>query len=1072
MTTHPATTVLERVRMRGRPAAGPAACVVRGQARFTVLTPRLLRLEWSATGAFEDRGTFAFPTRYGPVPPFTARDEGGTLVLDTGALTLRYMPGAGPFTPENLQIAFTLNGAPRTWQPEQPDTGNLRGTRRTLDGAPGDVTLDPGLLSRDGWTLFDDSRAVLYDPADGWVHPQRAHETQDWYFFGYGHDYRAALADYTRFGGAVPLIPRFVLGAWWSRFWAYSAADLEALVQDFAAHDLPLDVLVIDMDWHTPHAWTGYTWNRELFPDPAGFLKWVHDRGLRVTLNLHPAEGVQRFEEIYERFAAALGQDTSQGAPVAMRISDPEFVRHYFELLHHPMEEQGVDFWWMDWQQGDVSELPGLDPLGWINHLHFNDSRRRGLRPMLYSRWGGLGNHRYYIGFSGDTFALWSALQFLPYFTATASNVCYGWWSHDIGGHFGPDEPELYARWVQFGALSPCLRLHSTNDPAAERRPWAFPGPVFEAAQAAFHWRYALVPYLYTMARAASDTGIALCRPMYYDSPEDGSAYVARYQYYLGDAMIAAPIVHPAEAATGLAPADVWLPAGTWIDYQTGETFDGPRWVRLVGDLRRMPMLLRAGAILPLAAPAPTTDAIPQDQLILTVFPGEHGTFRLYEDDGTTEAYLQGQAEWTPIEMQTQGGRRCAITIGPVEGHCAALPPTRAYEIRLEGTHAPATVHVNGVEHENWSYDPETLRTTVAVPAQDKRTPLTVVVESTGALSALGPLRNTTVVAADVARLLAAAVPTTEGPALLDAVLALDVQTPGWADALARLGGPFAQVREYVAPEEAARTLGTLIVAAPADGSAYDLDLTWTLHDQGRATPYPARHSGATGPLILDAPFAFGGAARPLRWTVEATITWRGVTWTTRHRSASLFPSIPAWQAAIFNREQQRVAPEAVVDAAGRLTGALPWQPFVQDAAEVPALTAAYGLFLAEPVRAQLEAGDPLAAYAVTSIVSPDAREAVIGFRAGGPVRVFVNGAEVAQAPAPSETEPMHAPPGHIARRTVPVPLRAGTNMLVIRLDADPARAWWAFAVGAALLGPDDLPLAGVEYVLPPIAPA
>ena len=128
MTTHPATTVLERVRMRGRPAAGPAACVVRGQARFTVLTPRLLRLEWSATGAFEDRGTFAFPTRYGPVPPFTARDEGGTLVLDTGALTLRYTPGAGPFTPENLQIAFTLNGAPRTWQPEQPDTGNLRGT--------------------------------------------------------------------------------------------------------------------------------------------------------------------------------------------------------------------------------------------------------------------------------------------------------------------------------------------------------------------------------------------------------------------------------------------------------------------------------------------------------------------------------------------------------------------------------------------------------------------------------------------------------------------------------------------------------------------------------------------------------------------------------------------------------------------------------------------------------------------------------------------------------------------------------------------------------------------------------
>jgi hypothetical protein len=281
-------------------------------------------------------------------------------------------------------------------------------------------------------------------------------------------------------------------------------------------------------------------------------------------------------------------------------------------------------------------------------------------------------------------------------------------------------------------------------------------------------------------------------------------------------------------------------------------------------------------------------------------------------------------------------------------------------------------------------------------------------------------------------------------------------------------------VREYITPEEAARTLGALIVAAPADGSAYDLDVTWTLYDQGQATPYPARHGGATETLILDAPFAFSGAARPLRWTVEARITWRGATWITRRAGATLFPAIPAWQAAVFNREEQRVAPEAVVDATGRLTGDLTWQPWVQDAAEVPALTAPYGLFLAEQIRADLEAGKPMAAYAVTTVISPDEREAVIGFQAGGPVRVFVNGTEVAQAPAPAaagETEPMHAPPGRIAQRTVPVPLHAGPNTLVLHLDADPARAWWSFALGAALLDRADLPLAGVEYTLPPIAP-
>ena len=128
------------------------------------------------------------------------------------------------------------------------------------------------------------------------------------------------------------------------------------------------------------------------------------------------------------------------------------------------------------------------------------------------------------------------------------------------------------------------------RDPLAERRPWAYPPDVAQAAHAAFHWRYRLIPYLYTMARVAHDTNLALCRPMYYEHPEEDAAYAARYQYYFGDQMIAAPIVHPADPATGLAAADVWVPAGTWIDYQTKESIAGPRWVRLVGDLNRLPM--------------------------------------------------------------------------------------------------------------------------------------------------------------------------------------------------------------------------------------------------------------------------------------------------------------------------------------------------------------------------------------------------------------------------------------------------------------------------------------------------
>ena len=179
--------------------------------------------------------------------------------------------------------------------------------------------------------------------------------------------------------------------------------------------------------------------------------------------------------------------------------ADPQFMQAYFKLLHHPYERMGVDFWWIDWQQGEQTKVPGLDPLWWLNHLHWTDMERnpdRGdKRPLIFSRWGGLGNHRYPMGFSGDTYCNWSSLAFQPYFTATAGNVGFAYWSHDIGGHQpGPVAPELYTRWVQFGALSPALRTHTTKNPAAERRIWEFPEEHFRAMRDAFHLRYELLP--------------------------------------------------------------------------------------------------------------------------------------------------------------------------------------------------------------------------------------------------------------------------------------------------------------------------------------------------------------------------------------------------------------------------------------------------------------------------------------------------------------------------------------------------------------------------------------------------
>jgi alpha-glucosidase (family GH31 glycosyl hydrolase) len=534
------------------PVADPRAMVIFGHARFTILTPQMIRMEWAADGKFEDHASLLFINRKLPPPQFSSSTEGigglKHLLIKTSRLDLRYSPAPdsdGKFTGKNLVITFELNGKPVTWRAGQADTGNLMGTTRTLDEARGDKTkepIQPGLVSRDGWTVVDDSTRPLFDSADfsfsqgeqstwPWVILRPPGDRQDWYFLGYGHEYRQALSDYVQVAGRIPLPPRFAFGTWWSRYWAYSDQELDDLVQGFHENDTPLDVLVIDMDWHptfgmnfsrldqSGHAvgWSGYTWNNLLFPDPQMFLQHIHDEGLKVTLNMHPASGVQPWEGAYPAMARAMGIDPATKQYVPFDITNKKFASNYMSLLHHPLEDEGINFWWLDWQQEAHTSTAGVNPTWWLNYVHFTDQEREGKRPLLFHRWGGLGNHRYQIGFSGDTISVWESLAFQPWFTATSANVAYAYWSHDIGGHMpGTVGPELYTRWVQFGAFSPILRTHTTKNPESERRIWAYPEPYSGVMRKTFQLRYALQPYIYTEARRTYDTGVAFFAPLYY----------------------------------------------------------------------------------------------------------------------------------------------------------------------------------------------------------------------------------------------------------------------------------------------------------------------------------------------------------------------------------------------------------------------------------------------------------------------------------------------------------------------------------------------------------------------------
>lgn len=541
--------------------ASPDAVVQVEHLRITVLTSRLLRIEYSPTGTFEDRPSQAFWYRRQPVPEFGVIQTEDQLQITTYQLQLIYKPGQ-PLSADTLSI--TLREQDRTWHYGEADADNLMGTYRTLDTIDGTVPLEPGLVSRAGWVVVDDSRSLVFDDR-GWITPREAGAgSLDVYFFGYGQDYQAALADFRKIAGPVPLLPKWVLGNWWSRYWEYSHAELTGLIEDFEAHDIPLSVCIIDMDWHitktgnASDGWTGYTWNRELFPDPPATIAFMHAHGLKTSMNLHPARGIFPHEEQYSAFARWMGIDPASKEPIPFDIAAPHFTRAYFELLHHPHEAIGVDFWWMDWQQGQKSKMAGLDPLYWLNHLHFYDlarpvtsatqrasdstdhpspitSQPTPKRSFIFSRWGGLGNHRYPIGFSGDTIISWGSLAFQPNFTSTAANVGYGWWSHDIGGHFGGiEDPELYTRWVQYGLLSPILRLHSTKNRFHERRPFGWDAETLRLTRHAMQLRHRFIPYLYTMSWRDHTAAEPPIRPMYHLYPDQEEAYFTPDQYTFG----------------------------------------------------------------------------------------------------------------------------------------------------------------------------------------------------------------------------------------------------------------------------------------------------------------------------------------------------------------------------------------------------------------------------------------------------------------------------------------------------------------------------------------------------------
>jgi hypothetical protein len=487
--------------------------------------------------------------------------------------------------------------------------------------------------------------------------------------------------------------------------------------------------------WHKKNDWSGFTFDGHLFPAAADSMGFLKANGLGITLNVHDASGINVWEDKFPQLVQALGLPAGT-TKVPMNLVNATVAYAVEDIVIGDLiNDKKVDFMWIDWQQGgDQGGMTGgkQNPTIWLNHLRCTDRHRVGdtNRGLVLARWGGLGGHRYQVGFSGDVSELsWGAMSYQPYFSATASNVGHGFWSHDIEGP--PEDEELYTRWIQVGALSGVMRSHDRGMSAGGCangasfgcsivEVWNVPQApgVFnmEANRLALRVREELVPYIYTHHRAAFDTGAGLILPMYYLWPEANAAYAMdglgnNVQYMFGSNILVSFVTQSSNPPiSGVNPGTAWkatwLPAGQWYDVQSGvltTVADDATWVNKSYALTEIPMFYRAGAVIPFLPleSMPSLTGLASKQYVFLGFkvvPGGSGagSFTLYEDDGFSTAYLTDNAVmWTTgAYTSTAGGM--TFTISSTGAGFAAFPASRAYRLQLLNGVPLASVTVNG----------------------------------------------------------------------------------------------------------------------------------------------------------------------------------------------------------------------------------------------------------------------------------------------------------------------------------------------------------------------------------------
>lgn len=617
--------------------------------RFTVLSPRLIRLEYSENGVFEDRETSRVINRAFPKTKYAITESDTLIQIDTGVFTLTYVKNSELKSGAlSSNIKAVINGTDKEWQMNNPEVKNLRSINYSIDSIKDKIVLDKGLYSLDGFFLLDDTDSLVLDQINNYV--SRSSGVKDLYLFMYDKDFDGCLEDYFKLTGYPSLIPRYALGAWWYKNDKYSSNEIVDTVNKFNKENIPISIFMLGDHWHDNL--NNYTPNIDL----KTINSYLNSQGIRLGLTINPSLEIPKESNEYKFISNYININKPNNMPLSdnriglyftmvnenINLDNLKFIplsndriALYFNLIINNLESLGTSIFSIDYNNPlDKNNL-------WkLNHYHYKRNEARNQRGLILSRNPNFASHRYPVMWSGKTKVNWTTLNLLPRYNLQGYNIGVSFIAHPIGGYSGGiEEDELYLRYIQFACFSPIFLLASEGGKYYKREPWKWNTIIQNHITYYMNLRYKLIPYIYSESYNYHKTGHGIIKPFYYEYPKIIDEPQYQNQYFFGSNMFIAPITTKKNPVINRVMKKIYVPNGIWFDLMKGKKYNGNKTYNNFYRDEDYPVFVKAGSIVPL------NNNIKEDipsTLEVGIYPLDNGEYNLYEDDGYSNNYKRG----------------------------------------------------------------------------------------------------------------------------------------------------------------------------------------------------------------------------------------------------------------------------------------------------------------------------------------------------------------------------------------------------------------------------------------------